>query len=379
MLVLFWTCFVFIFYVYIGYPLLIGLLALFRPSKGVLDLQDDELPHVSLIIAAYNEEATIKRKIENCFNLDYPPDKFEIIIGSDGSDDKTNKIVENYSSERIRFYLHLERRGKMAVVNDGVAEAKGDICVFTDVSEVFDRDAIKKLVRNFQVSSVGAVTGNHIFNPSSAGLTKGVGLYWLYQRWLQRMESRVATIMSCDGTIYACRRELFEAPPAGTINDDKVVPLKILEKGKRIVFEPEAIARGDALADTGSFFRQKIRGQAGMYQLFFMFKNLFLPRCPMLWFIFISHVVGPVIVPWFVVLILLFNGLLAGQTPYNVFFWLQLAFYLGAVIEMIAQRFQVHVPALHGPYIFTISNIASLCAFWAFLFKTQKATWKKVE
>lgn len=379
MIILFWTSLVVIIYVCIGYPLVIGLLALFRSPKKIADLQEDELPYVSLIMAAYNEESTIKRKIENFLNLDYPIDKLELIIGSDGSDDKTNEIAEHYTSKRIRFYPHLERRGKMAVINDGVAMSKREICVFTDVSEVFDRDAIKKLVRNFKDSSVGAVTGNHIFNPSSAGLAKGVGLYWLYRRYLQRMESRVATIISCDGTIYACRRELFEAPPTGTINDDKAVPWKILEKGKRIVYEPEAIARGDVLVDTGSFFRQKVRGQAGMYQLFFMFKDLFLSKDRLLWLIFISHAVGPVMVPWFAAFIFIANGLLVKEMPYTVFFAIQGLFYAGAVIEIVAQRFQRHVPALHIPYIFAVSCSASIWSFWAFLFKTQKATWTKVE
>jgi poly-beta-1,6-N-acetyl-D-glucosamine synthase len=379
MIVLFWTCLAVIFYIYWGYPIMIGLLAWFRPRLEISDIDDGELPHVSLIIAAYNEQLTIKRKIDNVFNLDYPPEKLELIIGSDGSDDKTNEIIEGYISERIHFYPHQKRRGKMAVVNDGVAQATGEICVFTDVSEVFDRDAVKKLVRNFQDPSVGAVTGNHVYNPSSDGLARGVGLYWNYQRWLQRMESRVESIMSCDGTIYACRRELFEAPPTGIINDDKAVPWKLIEKGKRVIFEPTAIARGEVLSDTGSFFRQKIRGQAGMHQLFFMYKKFFLPKRPMLWFIFMSHTVGPVLAPWLVLLILVFNILLVGQMPYTVFFWIQIIFYGGAVIEMAAQRLKFHVPALHVPYIFTVSNIASLCAFWAFLFKTQKATWKKVE
>lgn len=376
---LFWISFGVIFCVCFGYPLLIGLLAFLKPVKETRDLRDEELPHVSLIIAAYNEEQYIERKLQNFFDLDYPEEKLEIIVGSDGSDDRTNEIVTRYVSDSVHFFSHSVRRGKMAVVNDGVAAAKGDICVFTDVSEVFDKDAVKKLVRNFQDNSVGAVTGNHIFNPSPAGLAKGVNIYWLYQRWLQRMESRVSTIISCDGTIYACRRKLFEAPPAGTINDDKAVPWKFLEKGKRILFEPEAIARGDALEDTVRFFRQKVRGQAGMYQLFFMFKNLFVPKQLMFWFIFMSHAVGPVIVPWFVALLLFSNVMLACEMPYKVFFYLQLIFYAGAVIAMIAQYFRIRVPVLHIPYVFTISNAASICGFWAFIFKTQKATWTKVE
>jgi len=368
-----------IFYVYLGYPMIISLLALFKPKRKVQDIPDAELPFVSLIIAAYNEELHIERKLKNCLGLDYPQDRLEIIIGSDASVDGTNAIVQKYVSERVRFFPHQIRRGKMAVVNDGVLQAKGTICVFTDVSELFDKDAIKKLVRNFRNQTIGAVTGNHIYNPSPSGIAKGVRLYWRYQRWMQQMESKVATIMSCDGTIYACRRNLYVPPPTGTINDDKAVPWKILETGRRIILEPAAVARGDSLSDTGSFFRQKVRGQAGMYQLFFMFRRLFLPTQPLLWFIFISHAVGPVMVPWFMVMLLISNCWLIGQPIYNFLFLLQTILYGSAVIGMIMQCYRIYIPFLNVPYIFTVSNIASIVGFWAFLFKTQKATWKKVE
>lgn len=379
MQILFWGSLAFILYVFIGYPIIISLLALGRPARSVRDLADEELPEVSLIIAAYNEEAHIERKLQNALNLDYPPEKLTVIVGSDGSNDATNEIVEKFDSERIRFSPFSVRRGKMAVVNDGVAQAQTEICVFTDVSELFDRNAIRKLVRNFQDPSVGAVTGNHIYNPSTSELAKGVRLYWLYQRWLQKMESRMATIMSCDGTIYACRRNLFEAPPVGVINDDKAVPWKMLEKGKRIVFEEEAVARGDALADTRSFFWQKVRGQAGMYQLFSMFQSFFLPRDPMRWFVFMSHAVGPIFAPWFVVIFLFSNIMLLDKPLYNFFSIVQCVFYLGATSGVFAQRYKKNIPILHIPYIFTVSNLASICGFLAFLFKTQKATWTKVE
>jgi len=345
----------------------------------IRDDKEEYLPNLSLIMAAYNEEAHIERKIKNCLSLEYPESKLEIIIGSDGSDDGTNEIVQKYAGKRILFFLHSTRRGKMAVINDGVHNAKGEICIFTDVSELFDRDALKKLVRNFVDSSIGAVTGNHIYNLSDNELGKGTHLYWRYQRWIQRTESRLSTILSCDGTIYACRRHLYIPPPEGTINDDKAVPMGVVQQGYRVIFESDAIARGDVLPETKAFFRQKVRGQAGMYQLFWLFKGMFWPKHPVVWFIFLSHTVGPVMIPWLLLVLLLSNTVLCLTYPYNLFFIGQIIFYAGAVFGVIAHHKNMRLPLVHIPYFFTVSNVASFVAFWSFIFKVQKATWTKVE
>ncbi|MCP4117302.1 MAG: glycosyltransferase family 2 protein [Desulfobacteraceae bacterium] len=345
----------------------------------VKSVKSDALPRVSIIIAAYNEARHIEKKIVNCLSLEYPADKMEIIIGSDGSDDGTNDIIEKYVSRGILFFPHQARRGKMAVVNDGVESATGDICIFTDVSELFDRNAVLKLVRNFKDKEIGAVTGNHIYNRSDSELGKGTSLYWKYQRFIQKCESRVATILSCDGTIYACRRRLYRSPPLGTINDDKAVPLGIVKQGYRIVFEPEAVARGDVLERTLSFYNQKVRSQAGMYQLFWVFKDMFRFKNRIVWFIFMSHTVGPVAVPWMILLIFLSNLYLLYLPFYSSVFVFQVGFYLLALAGASAQKRTTKFPLLYIPYYFTIANIGSLNGFLAYLRNNQAATWTKVE
>lgn len=377
--IIFWISLALIFYIYFLYPLVLSFLSLLSRNSLIKDEKEEYFPYVSIVMAAYNEEPYIETKIQNCLSLDYPEEKLEIIIGSDGSDDKTSEIVAKYESKRLLFFPHPARRGKMAVINDAVSQAKGEICLFSDISELFDRDAVKKLVRNFVDPNVGAVTGHHIYNPSGSGLGKGTHLYWRYQRWLQRTESRLATILSCDGTIYACRRKLFVPPPPGTINDDKAVPMGIVQQGYRVIFEPEAIARGDVLPETKAFFRQKVRGQAGMYQLFWLFRDMFWPKNPMEWFIFMSHSVGPVMVPWLLLILLLSNLALCMTYPYSLVFLLQLIFYFSSTIGALTERLKLGIPLLHVPYFFVISNVASIVSFWSFLFKVQKATWTKVE
>jgi len=376
---IFWTCFFLILYVYFLYPLAAYVLSLFFRKELSRDEAGEYQPHVSFIMAAYNEEEHIEAKIKNCLSLDYPRNKLEIIIGSDGSTDKTNEIAEKYSKEdNISFFSYSRRRGKMAVINDGVGHARGEILVFSDIYESFERDAIRKLVRNFVDPTIGAVTGNHISNSSTTEIGKATLLYWRYQRWLQSIESRLETILSCDGTIYACRRELFVPPPTGTINDDKAVPLGVIRQGYRVVFESEAIARGDLISEPGPFFNQKVRGQSGMYQLFGLFRDMFLPKKPLLWFIFLSHGVGPVIAPWLLLVLLLSNFALYSINPYSLILVLQLLFYLSSLIGAVCDHLKVRIPLVHLPYFFVISNTASLVGFWAYIFKLQKATWRKV-
>ena len=182
----------------------------------------------------------------------------------------------------------------MSVVNRLVAEATGEICIFSDISELFDRDVIHKLTRHFADREIGAVTGNHLYNLEKTGLGLGTRFYWRFQRFLQSIESRLSTICMCDGTIYAVRREWYLPPVNNTINDDVAVPLGIILKGKRVIFEAKAIARGNVLRQTRQFFRQKIRSQSGKYQNFVRFPRMFFPRPFIRFWIYLSHSVMPV-------------------------------------------------------------------------------------
>ena len=348
--------------------------------KSAKCLDSNSYPDITLIIAAYNEEAFIERKMLNCLALDYPEDKLNIIIGSDGSDDNTNSILERFDdNKRLSIFLHKERRGKMAVVNDAVCHANGEICVFSDVSELFDKNALKYLVANFNDPNIGAVTGNHVFNTSDKELSRWTSMYWKYQRWLQKIESKVLTIMSCDGTIYACRRRIYVPPPAGTINDDRAVPLEIIRKGFRVIFEPNALARGSALPEYKSYFAQKVRGQAGMYQIFSQFRDMFYPHDFYKWFIFISHSFGQVMVSWLLLIVFLSNILLVLDGSYISLFVLQLMFYSTALMGFISQKWKINTFILQIPYFFCLSNLASLVGFYTYLFKSTEHKWKKVE
>ncbi len=376
----FWVGLFLIVYTYIGYPIVLLLISPLL-KKSATQCDDDYCPKVSLVMAAYNEIDYIEAKIKNCLALDYPKDKLEILIGSDGSDDGTNEVVKQYSEQGIRFFEYGPRSGKMAVVNRLVGEAKNEICVFSDISELFDADAIRKLVRHYPDESVGAVTGNHIYNQSDSSMGKGTSFYWKFRRLLQSIESRLYSGVSCDGTIYSCRREVFPFPPDNTINDDVAVPLGILSKGKRIVFEPEAVIRGDVLASNDRFLNQKIRSQAGRYQNFTLAPAMFAPWHLRRFFVFMSHNALPVMVPWLLLIVLGTNIPLAlyGGWFYQLLMALQVAFYAAAVIGYISESKKLNVPLVSIPYYFTMANVGSLLGFFAFMRQQQSAAWQKVE
>ena len=379
--IIFWISLGALLYTYLGYAVILAcchFLIQRRASKPV----ESFCPRVSIVLAAFNEAAHIRQKLDNCLGLDYPRENMEILVGSDGCDDGTDEIVQEFQGDGVELFAFRPRRGKMATVNRIVRHATGEICVFSDISEVFEPDALRKLVRHFADPSIGAVTGNHIYYSKKTGLGAGTSFYWKFQRFLQQIESRICSVCACDGTIYACRRELFAFPPDETINDDMAVPLGILLKGRRVIFEPEAIARGDVLPETRRFFRQKIRGQAGRYQVFANFPRMFVPWPVQRWWIFVSHSVLPVLVPWFLALALVTNIVLVcggGQAIYSLFLTLQGVFALLALVGYIAEKRRVYLGLGAIPFYFVVANIGSLCGFFAYVGGLQKAAWRKVE
>ena len=368
-------------YTYVGYWLALIFVSRLLPERRSHTVRHQIEPRVSIIIAAHNEEEFLAAKIENCLSLHYPSDKLEILIGSDGSSDATESILRATSQPCVQTFVFRQRRGKMATVNRLVRHASGEVCVFSDVSELFDSDAIRRLVQHFADPTVGAVTGNHVVNQSGSAISAGSTVYWNLQRRLQMTESELASVYSCDGTIYACRRELFPFPPEDTINDDMAVPLGIRARNKRIVFDSQAIVRGDALGDTKRLLWQKVRGQAGRYQVFHRHLGLLIARPTVGWWIFLSHHVLPVVSSWLLVPFFLLNVHLAFTSGmfYQLILGGHVAFYFLAGLGYLGQRFGIGLSHLSFPYYFVTANIGSLLGFFAYLRQSQSPAWRKVD
>jgi cellulose synthase/poly-beta-1,6-N-acetylglucosamine synthase-like glycosyltransferase len=258
----FWTSMGVLVYIYLGYPLVLRVWARFSRRQVVAARYE---PTVCLLVAANDEAAVIGRKIENSISLDYPAERFDIVIASDGSTDGTNEIVRGWSP-RVQLLALEPRRGKIAAINEAMRTVTADIVVLSDANTFLRPDAIRKLVQNFADPCIGAVSGDVMLTGDRAALAGSEDLYYRYERHLQRLESEIGSLVGVDGALYAIRRDLFVPPPADTILDDMAIPMAILRTGHRVVFENDALADEAGSGSAVEEFWRKVRVVAGAVQ-----------------------------------------------------------------------------------------------------------------
>lgn len=258
----FWAAVITLGYVYVAYPLVLH--AWSAVAKKAIAAAPYE-PTVCLLIAANDEAAVIGRKLRNSISLDYPSDRLQIVVASDGSQDGTDDIVRGYGP-RVQLLSHHPRRGKIAAINDAMRSIDAEIVVLSDANTFLRPDAVRKLVRNFADPEVGAVSGDVVLTGERAALGLSEDLYYRYERHLQRLESGIGSLVGVDGALYAVRGGLFTPPPADTILDDMAIPMAILRSGYRVVFEPEALAEEAGSGSASEEFWRKVRVVAGAVQ-----------------------------------------------------------------------------------------------------------------
>jgi cellulose synthase/poly-beta-1,6-N-acetylglucosamine synthase-like glycosyltransferase len=370
---IFWFSLIMMFYTYIGYPVLITILAKFKRKKLLPELS--EYPRVSIIIPVFNEEDVIQRKIESCLGINYPKEKIEILIGSDGSTDRTNRIVESYINKGIRLFFNKERRGKPYTINKLVRVSTAEILFFSDARQLIDKDALIKLVRNFQDLKVGCVSGELIYSKTRSITSKGLGIYWKYEKYLRKKESDIYSMIGATGAIYACRKELFEPIPEDIVLDDVYTPLVVVKKGYRAIFEREALAYDDISETSRQEYRRKKRTLYGNYQIFFRMSYMLNPFKSKLAFQIISHKLFRVIMPFFMVSCFLSNLRLSTLPFYNILFVAHSFFYIIALTEAL---FRAKLKTFGIPYYFCLLNFSALAGLWNFLFNRQNIKWEKV-
>lgn len=343
----FWASVLFVAYVYVGYPLLMAMwsAAAGRASRKRTLSDSRPWPAVSVVVAAHNEGERLPGRVANLLEQIYPG-PLEIIVVSDGSTDGSRDALQASPGE-VRL-IELPRGGKPLALNAGVAEASGDIIVFADARQRFAPDAILELVANFEDPQVGGVSGELILDwelqaeGSDSSVADGVGLYWKYEKWLRRQESRVWSTLGATGCIYALRRSLWEPLPAATLLDDVLAPMRVVLAGRRIVFEERARAFDRVAPDGASESRRKTRTLAGNYQILTLEPRLLLPFVNPVWLQYLSHKLGRLLVPWALAAALASCALLTDRWPYAVALMLQLGFYglaaLGGWIESRERR-----------------------------------------
>jgi len=354
---LFWISAGVTVYVYAGYPLLLWLL---RSAVRTAPQREPVEPTVSLLVAAYNEAAVIADKIRNSLALDYPVDKLEIVVASDGSKDATAEIVRSFSesdtqgSGRIRLLNYEQNRGKMAVLNDAVRELRGDIVAFSDASSMLAADSLRALVQSFNDARVGAASGVYrLLKKDQAHLGSQEDLYWKYETFLKVQEAKLGAFTGAHGSLYAIRRPLYPFPPLNTINDDFTIPMRILEHGHRVAYEPAAVAYEEAHEMEG--FSRRVRITAGNIEQLREIKGLIWPPRPFVLFCLLSHKTGRLLVPVFMLIALGANIALRGQFPYN---WLLLGQVLFYGLAMLGAMASLKPRVLRLPYYFCMINSA---------------------
>lgn len=369
----------FILYSYVFYPLLLLVLSKLysRPSpRGV-----SAWPKVSIVIAAYNEEKVIAKRIENCLALDYPPGHLQIVIASDGSDDGTAAIVSRYADQGVTFLNYQQRRGKVNVLNETVPRVQHAIVVFSDANTVFEKDAVKQLARHFQNPRIGCVCGRLKFVNAQGSRTADLeGVYWRYETFLKTVEGSRGALLGANGAIFAIRKELFFHCPPDTIVEDFVLPMKILEKRYQVIYEPQALALEEAAKHIIQEKQRRVRIGAGDFQALFMLLGMLDPRRGFPALAFWSHKVIRWFVPFFLILAFAANLPLVDTHPvYRVTMILQCLFYLSACVGQVLSWVGRQSRIFSLCYYFVSMNLALLLGFFNFLGRAQKVTWARTE
>jgi poly-beta-1,6-N-acetyl-D-glucosamine synthase len=374
----FWIALALLTYVYVGYPLIAWMRARIH-ARAFHQIPSE--PLVTVVVVAYNEANRIERRIENLLSQDYPRQKLEIVIASDGSTDGTDERARWFQRAGVRVRAFDTRRGKAAVLNDVVPLARGEIVVLADARQRFDSGTVRALVADFADRDVGAVSGELVIrsrrNESGSSIAEGSSFYWRYEKFIRRNESQANSTVGATGAIYAIRRELFERIPDDTLLDDVLIPMRIVCRGYRVVFEPSARAYDLAAASPRQEFVRKVRTIAGMFQLFAREHWLLNPFRNGVWFETLSHKGLRLLTPLLHAAILVANVGLLSIPAYRWILAGQVGFYaVAAMTHLLGQRRTVLL--MRVPYTMCLLVWATVVGFIYFVTRQQQVTWDRV-
>ncbi len=281
---------------WVGYPLVILAWAALRPRRVE---RRYATPTVTAVVAARDEEINIRARIENLLAQDYPADRIEVVVVSDGSRDRTVEAARSVDDPRVRVIELAEPAGKAVALNRGVEAATGEVIVFADARQRFDSNVFAELTAWLWDESVGGVSGELVIEPAAGSdAVEGVGAYWSLEKAVRHAESRVGSVVGATGSIYAIRRHLYTPLEPGAILDDVLVPMRIVLAGRRVLFARSARAFDVVAADTRREFRRKVRTLAGNFQMLRLEPRLLDPRRNPVWFQLVSHKLCRLVAPW---------------------------------------------------------------------------------
>ncbi len=385
--IVFWLCVLFVLYVYAGYPILITVLGSLRRERSA---QSSDVPSVTLLIAAHNEEKVIAAKLENSLNLDYPRDRFQILVANDGSTDQTAEIVGRYAERGVEMWSVMPRGGKMNAINGAIQLARNEIVLFSDADNLYEPDAVREIVKPFADRSVGGVSGARVVTGGHS-LGTAEALYWKYEEHIKKAEARVGSCAGVAGDALAVRRELYAAPPPGTINDDFFILLGVLKQGYRFAFAPAARSAHPVTDTEQGEIERRARMVAGRYQTMFSGLRMLPFRNPVAVWQIVSHKYMRPLVPLAVIVAMIANiiafvwpsrlhapaWLLLGRPYVWITLALEAGFFLLAGLGSIVRFPGMVGKVLYVPTFVVNSNFAALKGFYRYFAGQQPIFWTR--
>ncbi len=379
--VLFWICIGVVFYTFIGYALVVGIWAKCVSFFRKENFDPAYEPEVTLVVPAYNEADILAQKVENCLELDYPAEKMQLIVITDGSDDHSAQVLQNYP--RVLHVHEATRRGKAAAENRVMNFVRHPFVIFTDCNTRLNTETVREMVKHYQNPKVGAVSGEKKVQQDNSSAGNGEGLYWKYESFLKRCDSRIHSLMGAAGELVSFRTELFAPLEEDSILDDFVQSLRIVEKGYTVVYEPKAYASELPSSSLKEEMKRKIRICAGGWQSMARLTGLLNPiKHPVVSFLYVSHrVLRWSVTPLFLAMLLPLSATLAIQQGgiYGLFTFLQILFYGMACGGWLAENRGKKIKPFLIPLYFTMMNIAVFFGFIRFFRQSQPAAWEKAK
>ena len=384
--IIFWVSFGIIFYTYLGYGIILYLLVKFKElviknTEQKIELAD--LPPITLLIAAYNEEDIVGEKMANTANLDYPEDKLTIIWITDGSTDQTNEKLSYYKDVQILF--EPKRAGKTAALNRAILFVKTPLVIFTDANTMLNKEAVIEIANSFKDNNVGCVAGEKRIasKEKESASSGGEGIYWKYESFLKKLDSRLNSTVGAAGELFAVRTELFEPMEQDTLLDDFILSMRIAAKGYKISYCSTAYAIEEGTLNMKEERKRKIRISAGGLQsVYRLSRAISIFKTPLLWFQYISHrVLRWTITPLFLFaliplnIVLVLNG---SAVLYSITLFLQILFYILALFGVVLEERKIRNKFAFVPYYFLFMNYNVINgAIYLFRKKSGDGTWEK--
>jgi poly-beta-1,6-N-acetyl-D-glucosamine synthase len=367
----FWVSICLVAYAYVGYPLWLWLRSHWAPRPV---LRGQEELSVTAVMVVRNEAAVLARKIENLLSLDYPQDRFDVVVVSDGSTDGTAAIIAEFEQRpRLRSLIKQEAEGKAAGLNDAMQLVTGQLVLFTDARQQIERGALRCLVENFADAEVGAASGELMLGDPATGETNmGTGAYWRIEKMVRQLESASGSVVGATGAIYCARRNLFRALPAATVLDDVLIPMQIVSGGARVILDSRARAWDSPDLGQEREFMRKVRTLSGNYQLLQLAPWLLSAKNPIR-FEFVSHKLLRLAGPFALTVAFAVSIFLSGAV-YRVALILQLLFYGLSLLALLHLSLGPLARIADASLTFVLLNAAAALAFMNFV-TGRKPAW----